>query len=350
MIKILDCTLRDGGYINNWKFTENFLLEYFYLMNNHSIDYVELGFINKDENYRNINTGSVRHLTSDNINYHTGKEYKSVVMADYKSINMELLTNENKIQTDLIRIAFHKIDLEPALELCSKIKKLGYSVSVNAMAITNYSSDELEYLINYVNTHGLDVLYVADSYGSLNNKKIKYYFGLLNDNLNEEIAIGLHLHNNMNNAYSNYEFIKSYYEDIKCKRELIIDTTLYGMGRGAGNLQTELVLFDMDWNYNLSNIDNKVKFLKFINRTIKNIYSGSNNKDYTTWGYDLDYLLSGYLCIHPNYVAKLRELDILMESRLNILIKIYSNYDYKYFDLSVLILIAESTNIKTIVL
>lgn len=363
MIKILDCTLRDGGYINNWKFTENFLLEYFYLMNKYYIDYVELGFINTTENYRNTNTGPVRHLTAGNINYHIGKEYKTVVMADYKSINMDLLTGENKLRTDLIRIAFHKTDLQPALELCSKIKKLGYSVSVNAMAITNYSSDELEYLIDYVNDHNLDVLYIADSYGSLNNKKIKYYFELLNDNLNEEIAIGLHLHNNMNNAYSNFEFISSYYKDIKCNRELIIDTTLYGMGRGAGNLQTELVLFDMDWNYNLSKIDNKIELLKFINRTIKKIYSYLNNnynsnnnsnnnknkKDYTTWGYDLDYLLSGYLCIHPNYVAKLRDLDINMESRIDILLEIYNNYDYKYFDLLIFNNFEEVLNIKEIV-
>ena len=324
MLKILDCTLRDGGYINNWRFNNNFINSLCEVSDKNNINYIEIGFINKTNKYKNSIVGSNRLLTNDIINNFNKYNFKTVVMADYLDINLDLLYKNIKV--DLIRIAFHKTDLINALDTCKLVKDLGYKVSVNAMAITNYNEDELDYLFNFINKHNLDILYIADSYGSLHQNDIKYYLNLYNKKLNTA-SIGFHLHNNMNNAYSNYEYIKNISNDIN--REIIIDTTMFGMGRGSGNLQTELVLIDK------KNIDlNKfIKLLEFIQDFIKPIYLKNENK----WGYDLDYLLSGYFKMHPNYIIKMRDLNISMKNRFFLIKKITEKkYKYNYFDKNII--------------
>jgi 4-hydroxy 2-oxovalerate aldolase len=240
-------------------------------------------------------------------------------MADYSDIDMELLIKN--INIDLVRIAFHKNDLIPALNICKEIKNLGYKVSVNAMAITNYNEDELKLLFDYINLYNLDLLYIADSYGSLNQQNIKYYLELFKNNLNNDTIIGLHLHNNLNNAYSNYESLYN------IDYNLFIDSTLFGMGRGAGNLQTELVCINEKIDFN-----NLIKLLYFIQEYIKPIYKCSENN----WGCDLDYLLSGYLKMHPNYVIKMRDLDINMNNRLFLIDILKNNYSYSTFDKNII--------------
>ena len=323
-IRILDCTLRDGGYINNWRFNNNFTSEYNRLIEKNDIDYVEFGFVNKTKNYKGLIVGNERNLDKSLINNYNLSNDKKVVMADYADINMELL--KQKLNIELIRIAFHKKDLNSAIKCCIEVKKLGYKVSVNAMAITNYSDDELIMLFKYVNDNRLDILYLADSYGSLNQKKINKYLHMFDSKLYPECSIGFHLHNNMNNAYSNYEFIVNNVSDID--REIIVDTTIFGMGRGAGNLQTELVLVN---KYN-NNIENIVEILSFIQVYIKPIYNHLENK----WGYELDYLLSGYLNMHPNYIGKMRDLNISMVNRFFLIEKmIEKKIKYNYFDIKI---------------
>ena len=324
-IKILDCTLRDGGYINNWRFNSNFMSEYNKLIEKNNINYLEIGFVNKTKKYKGLIVANQRNLDKSLINNYKLSNTKKVVMADYADINIELL--KQKINVDLVRIAFHKKDLDSAIKCCVEVKELGYKVSVNAMAITNYSDDELTILFKYVNDYKLDILYLADSYGSLDQKKISKYLNMFDSKLYPECSIGFHLHNNMNNAYSNYEFLVNNVSDIN--REIIVDTTIFGMGRGAGNLQTELVLAN---KYN-NNIKNIVEILSFIQEYIKPIYNNIENK----WGYELDYLLSGYLNMHPNYIGKMRDLNISMVNRFFLIEKmIEKKLKYNYFDIRII--------------
>jgi 4-hydroxy 2-oxovalerate aldolase len=323
MLDILDCTLRDGGYINNWRFNNIFIENYIKIMKIMKIKYIEIGFINITNKYKNELVGNIHNLTQEHIELFQNNGFKLVIMADYNDINMKLLEQDLKI--DLVRIAFHKNDLNGALNICKKIKDLGYKVSVNAMAITNYNKDELELLFELVNKYKLDILYIADSYGSLNQNKIKYYYELFSTNLKNTL-IGFHLHNNMNNAYSNYEYLSNIYNQDK---NILIDTTLFGMGRGAGNLQTELVYLNINKNIL---IDNIIKLLSFIQKFIKPIYKIEENN----WGYDLDYLLSGYLQMHPNYIVKMRELNILMKNRFFLIKILKENFNYKTFDKNII--------------
>ncbi len=325
MIELLDCTLRDGGYINNWRFDNKFI-DKFNKTCNKIVNYVEIGFINKTDKYRNKIVGKSRILDINQINLFSKYNFKKVVMADFKDINLDIL--KENINVDLVRIAFHKKDLNEALEMCKKVKNLGYKVSVNAMAITNYNKDELEYLFKFINNNSLDILYIADSYGSLHQKEIEKYFNLFNLSLNNKCSIGFHLHNNMNNAYSNYEYLKNISN--KSNRTIIVDSTMFGMGRGAGNLQTELVLIDLIENIKLKKL---LEILIFIQDYIKPIYK--TNENY--WSYDLDYLLSGYLKMHPNYIVKMRDLEISMKNRFFLIEKmIEKKIEYNYFDIKII--------------
>lgn len=320
MIQLLDCTLRDGGYINNWRFNEDFLNTYYKVCD--GVDYIEIGFINKTDKYKHQIVGSNRILTLSQIYSISKYNFKKVVMADFCDINLDIL-REN-IDIDLVRISFHKNDLVEALKTCKEVKDLGYKVSVNAMAITNYTQDELDFLIDYINKSGLDILYIADSYGSLHQEDIKDYLTLFDSKLNRDCEIGFHLHNNMNNAYGNYEYLKSISKLLE--RTIIIDSTMFGMGRGAGNLQTELVVINENKNTEFKKV---IDILLFIQDYIKPNYK----KDENEWGYDLDYLLSGYLKMHPNYIASMRDLHISMKNRFFLIEKmIEKNIQYNYFN------------------
>ena len=319
MYMILDCTLRDGGYINNWRFNNTFLNNFFKIMNRINIDYIEIGFINKKNNYRDKITGNIRSLSNHIINKINAKKEGSVklaAMADFSNINLELL--KKKINVDMIRIAFHKKDLIDSIKLCNKIKKMGYEVCANAMAITNYSNNELKTLFNLINSSNIDYLYIADSYGSLTQKELLSKINLFHKNL-KNTKIGLHLHNNMNNAFSNFESISNN------NKVNIIDTTLFGMGRGAGNLQTELVFCHLNPNYN---IDILIELLTFIQNFIKPFYK----KEVNFWGYDIDYLLSGYLKMHPNYIAYMRDHNISMINRFLLIKEIMKISKHNYFE------------------
>jgi len=316
----LDCTLRDGGYINNWRFTEEFIKEYISLMEECNIDMVEIGFVNIPQTYKNQPTGVTRHITEEYIEQFIGHSFKICALCDYGNINYELL--QKNIKLDIIRVAFHKKDLNEALNECFKIKKLGYKVSVNAMAITNYTNDELLELIKIVNKFDLDILYIADSFGSLNQNELINYLNIFNTNL-INTSIGIHLHNNMNNAFNNFVFSKT----VSLKNNFYIDCTLYGMGRGAGNLQTELVL-----NHNSITNEQLFSMLIFINKNIKKHFNSSLNN----WGYDLDFFLAGVLKIHPNYINKFREMNLSFENSLNLCKELINNNNHNYFKLDII--------------
>ena len=324
--KILDCTIRDGGYINNWKFSDEFIDEYIDIMDKLNMDYVEVGYINdikKSKNNIANKVGKYKYLTKECIQKFTNKNFKVAVMADYRNINMDILNQNLKI--DLVRICFWKKDMREALLLCKKIQDMGYNVAINAAAVTTYNDSELKELFDLVNKYNLDFLYIVDSYGSLTQNGL---FNLLNKFSNDEqiFNIGIHLHNNQQNAYSNFEYVNNKNNKKNSdKINLIVDTTLFGMGRGAGNLPTELVVKSLNPQININLF---IALCIFIQNYIKPIYKINENY----WGYDLDYLMSGFLQMHPGYVVHMRELNIDMGKRILLLKEIKNNYNYEACD------------------
>ena len=315
--KILDCTLRDGGYINNWLFSDKFIDNYFEIMNTAQIDYVEVGFINSEKTYVHNPVGKCRRLTETMLlNMIPEKRtFKIAVMLDLPQFQSSSIQKKEQSCIDMIRLAFHKKDNKKAVSICKDLKEKGYQVCANAMATCNYTEEELQNLVSDISPF-IDYFYVADSYGCMLHKDI--------DNLIQtiqkvsDIPIGFHLHNNMQNGLSNMEHVLSTYHG-----KVIIDGTMYGMGRGAGNLPTELTLVSME------RIDKSMLYdiVLFIDNHVK-----QNSK--SQWGYELDFLFSAFMKIHPNYVVKMRQCNLSTIDILSQLQKVKTMYHHqgKYFD------------------
>jgi 4-hydroxy 2-oxovalerate aldolase len=313
-MKLLDCTMRDGGYVNNWNFSDDFAINCYNSLIESGFDFIELGFINLRDIYNNDICGKWRSIQNDYLKFTHGKV---CIMIDYSNSNIDLIPNKINSSIDMIRVAFHKYDLENALKLCKKIKKKGYIVCANAMATFNYHDHELELLCKLVSDYNIDYVYIADSYGSLipddiDNiyHKLVHYFKSYNPLF--QYKIGIHLHNNKQNAFANaLHCIKLNFD--------IIDSTILGMGRGAGNLCSELLLSHLNGNI--------LPILKFADNYVKPLLNKYNN-----WGYNLPYLISAHFQCHPNYISKLNDYNINdIEQIWNIIKDIYDNGFNNYF-------------------
>ena len=135
-----------------------------------------------------------------------------------------------------IRVAFHKKDADKATEYCRKLKEKGYMVFVQPMISLSYSDTEFIQLIQRVNEIKPYAFYIVDSFGMMKRKNLLRLFYMVEHNLSEDIWVGFHSHNNLQLAYSNAQSLI----EAQTTRNIIIDTSVYGMGRGAGNLNTEL--------------------------------------------------------------------------------------------------------------
>lgn len=172
-----------------------------------------------------------------------------------------------------------------------KIKEKGYKIFIQPVGINSYSDIELINLIEKVNLIEPYAFYIVDTLGILNKKSITYLFGILDNNLKKSINIGYHSHNNLQLAFSNAQEII----DWATNRSIIIDASVFGMGRGAGNLCTELLTSYLNNNYSNRYITGCI--LEIIDEEILKIFST------TPWGYNTPYYLSATHRCHPNYAT-----------------------------------------------
>ena len=250
-IQVLDCTLRDGGYCNDCRFGFENEKKIVHGLVEANVDIIECGFLMNTVEYdkdvtRFSSLDEVAKIIPKN------KEGKTFVMlTDYGKYRPEDLPEYNGVSVDGLRVAFHKKDRVVALEECKKIKNKGYKVFVQAMVSLSYTDEEFLDLIRRVNELEPYAFYIVDSFGMMKRKDLTRLFYLVEHNLNEKIKIGFHSHNNMQLAYSNAQSLVDLHSD----RELIIDSSVYGMGRGAGNLNTELFVQylndNADGNYDI---------------------------------------------------------------------------------------------------
>ena len=280
MPKILDCTLRDGGYINNWNFPIYSAKNIIELLKLSKVDFIEIGFYH--HNIQKI-------ITEDCSNI--------IAMVDFlKTPIAKILPIENsKIKT--LRIIFKKQNYLNALKYCNEIKNKGYRIFTNATFINEYTNHELIDLINKINEIKPAAFTITDSIGTFTSIDIKKIFKIVNNELDSNIAICFHSHNNLGLSYSNAKTLI----ELNKTRDLIIDSTIFGMGRGAGNLRSEFIMEYL--NKNGANYN-----LKPIFEIIKNYIFPIYKK--TPWGCSVPYYLSALHKCHPNYAKDLIEKKI----------------------------------------
>ena len=289
---LLDCTLRDGGYLNDWNFGHDVLTNVFERQIASAVDFIEIGFLDDRRQFDN-NRSIMPH--SDDVGRIFGKINKMnatvVAMIDYGTCAIENLTVAENSYLDGIRVIFKKHVMGNALNYCAKIKELGYKVFVQAVSITDYSEEELAQLIQQVNIIKPLALSMVDTYGLLHQDNLMHIFNFMDTHLDLSIALGYHAHNNFQMGYPNSIEILNQ----KTKRNLFVDASLYGMGKSAGNTPIELI--SMYMNERFGKKYDTTQMLEAIETNIMDIYAK------TPWGYNLFYYISASNKCHPSYTS-----------------------------------------------
>ena len=173
------------------------------------------------------------------------KDAMVVGMIDYGTCSIDKVIPKEKSFLDGIRVIFKKHIMNEALDFCSQIKALGYKVFVQAVSVTSYNDEEFAMLLKRVNEVKPYAFSIVDTYGLLHKNQLIHYFKMADCGLVEEISLGYHSHNNFQLGYANcIELVEK-----KIKRQLLLDGSLYGMGKGAGNTPIELLAMYMHENY-----------------------------------------------------------------------------------------------------
>ena len=295
LIKILDCTLRDGGYVNNWEFSLESTKAIITALIDSNIEIVECGFVN--QKYKNTSDSTVFSEINqvNELLLSLDRDIESTdfcVMVNKGDLDIDSLPSHNKKTgpVSMIRYAFHKKDWREALDDTKIMIKKGYQVYVQAMVTLSYSDDELLEMLTEVNKYDVYAMYIVDSFGAMFGDDFRRLNYLFENNLKKNIRLGYHSHNNLQLAFSNaIDFIQ-----IKdSEREIIIDSSIQGMGRGAGNLTTELLATFLNKKKNTEY--NTVPLLETIDKYLGPIYK----ENY--WGYTIAHFLSASFNCHPNY-------------------------------------------------
>jgi 4-hydroxy 2-oxovalerate aldolase len=300
-IKLLDCTLRDGGYYNNWDFSPSLIKDYLEAMVSIQADYVEIGFrliSNNDfkggcafstDNY--INSLNIPEALKNKIGVMVnGADILS--QGNFKSgiheVLERLFTSKKQSPVSLVRIACHMHEFEHCLPAATWLKNKGYKVGFNLMQINTVDDLEIAKLLKLANSYPIDVLYFADSMGSLNTQQITSTIQIFKSSWDGEI--GIHAHDSMGNAVNNS--MQAVNDGASW-----VDCTVTGMGRGPGNAQSEYLSIELDAHRNLNT--NKTKLLKLIRNHFKLL------KEQYGWGVNPYYYLAGKYSVHPTYIQKM---------------------------------------------
>ncbi|WP_218310931.1 aldolase catalytic domain-containing protein [Alteromonas antoniana] len=295
-LNILDCTLRDGGYYNNWNFPSDVVRDYLHAMDSANVDIVELGLRSiKNSSFK----GASAYTTDDYINsLQVPNSLKVAVM-----VNASELVGEDSIESvlsqlfpcdaksspvDVVRIACHVHEFENALPATSLLKEKGFIVGFNLMQIADRSQEEVESLAKAASGYDIDALYFADSMGSMDSAQCKKIIGWLQKHWNG--SLGIHTHDNMGKALENT--LTAAESGVSW-----LDSTVTGMGRGPGNARTEELVIEVAELHNKQ--INLVPLLSLINRYFQPL------KNKCGWGSNPYYFLSGKYGIHPTFVQEM---------------------------------------------
>jgi len=293
-INFLDCTLRDGAYICASKFGETAIRGIIGKLEDAGVDIIECGWL---KNSKHELGSSFYHVPSDLEQYLTTKRVDTtyVVMIDWDRYDLNFLPECDHKSIDAIRVVFPHGKHKEGVEVGRQILAKGYKVYFQAANTLAYSDEDLVALAEEVNKIDTVSLSVVDTFGAMYEEDLDRIVKVLNDKLKPEIKIGFHSHNNQQLSYAlTMHFIKLLQES---ERGIVVDASLCGMGRGAGNATTELVV-----NY-LNNRCGKHYDMDAIMDAI-DIYMTYFQEKYR-WGYSTPYFIAGNYQCHVNNIAYL---------------------------------------------
>jgi 4-hydroxy 2-oxovalerate aldolase len=291
-IKVLDCTIRDGGLMNNHLFTDDFLSAVFQAVNSSGVDYIELGYKADENQFSRSEYGSMKFCSEKDIEkVINGEEVKSKisVMVDIGRVDPSTIPQKSDSLIDMMRVASYVKDIDKAIDLANQIQVKGYEATINLMAVSHARERELdEALMQVEKESNIDALYLVDSFGALYSEQISH-LAKKYKSLMPSKEIGIHAHNNQQLAFANT--IEAIIQNVN-----YLDGTIFGIGRAAGNCPLELLLgFLKNPKYDLRPI------LEILESHFVKL------KDEIEWGYTIPYMITGILDLHPRAGMKLRK-------------------------------------------
>lgn len=321
-IEVLDCTLRDGGYVNDNNFGSKNIIKLMDYLNSSGIDIIECGYIM--DNIEKYNPDKTEFETSDVLDPALLANQNYTLMLLGEKYNIENLPEYNGKGIDTLRMSFHKKSLDKAIEKAKVIISKGYKLFMQPTAIMAYSDEEIISMIKKFNELDIECVAIVDTFGQMKPEDVVKKVSLFDNNLDKKMKLGIHLHNNLQNAFAN---AISFLDNVSDDRNVVVDTSLLGMGRGAGNLPTELFVMYLNSVYGKDY--NLVPLLEASDNIIAKI------KEEHNWGYSLPYFLSAINGIHPSYVIKFLESKTLNSIDINNLIEMIPEdkkieYDKEY--------------------
>jgi len=291
-IRVLDCTIRDGGLINNHDFDNRFVREVYKTISQAGVDYMEIGYRNSKELFSPKEYGQWKFCDDeeirkviDGIESHT----KISIMVDVGRVKIEDVKPASESPVDMIRTASYVKDMDKAIHMANHFHEKGYETTINIMAISRDQGTELKEALHQIEEESkIDVLYIVDSFGALYQEPVEHLVKLFKSIVKTK-EIGFHGHNHQQLAFSNT--IEAIIHDAN-----YLDATVYGIGRAAGNCPLELLI-------------GFLKNPKFDIRPILDLISHEfiplRNK--IEWGYIIPYAIAGMMNEHPKAAMALRK-------------------------------------------
>lgn len=291
-VKIVDCTIRDGGLVNNWDFSVDFVRDTYEALNAAGVDYMEIGYKNSPKLVDAENCGPWRFCEDDFIKEVIPeiKGTKLSAIVDIGRVDPADFLHSDDSPFSMIRVACYLKDVDKAIDLVTSFNELGYKTAINIMAVSNSINSHLIDALQKINESPADIAYIVDSFGSLFNRDIEHLTSLFKEHAPSK-KLGIHTHNNLQMAFSNT------LHGIELGIEYL-DTSVFGMGRGAGNCQTELILGHLT----ASKYDMK-PILKLIDERFVPL------RKEVEWGYNTAYALTGLFNEHPRSAIAMRKTE-----------------------------------------
>ena len=291
-IKVLDCTIRDGGLINNHYFTDEFVRAAYKAISEAGIDYMEMGYRSSKTLAPEANYGPWKYCDDEKISRITDgieSNTKISIMVDAHRVKDQQFKPVDQSPVDMIRVATYVKDIDKAIAMLNIAHDLGYETTINIMAASTEVEKDLIEALDQVARTPVNVVYLVDSYGYFYCEQIEYLIKLYRQHLPPEKEVGIHCHNNQQLAFANT--IEGIIHNAN-----FVDASLYGIGRGAGNCPLELIMgFLKNPKFSLTPV------LKVIEDYMVPM------RQELEWGYLIPFIVTGILNRHPESAISFRK-------------------------------------------
>ncbi len=285
--RVLDCTIRDGGICNDWHFDHDLVSRTVAGLAQAGVDIMEIGYQTSPGLFAQgqpfAGVGPWRACREDDLVQVAGakgERLKLSCMVDVGRIVADDLRPASDSVVDVIRVACYGNQIDEALSICDRALELGYEVHCNVMAVTRNTPQEVDAFLERLRTSDVGTVSVVDSFGALYPHQVRYLLRKYKNWLRPDQRVGVHLHNNQQTAFANA--IASIDEGAD-----LVDASIFGMGRGAGNVPLELLLMYLDApRFDVEPVLDLADEFMALRESLR-------------WGYEVPYAITGWLNQHP---------------------------------------------------